>query len=245
MKKINKGTAFLLILFLISFNITSFELKNNKKLIKEINKKNFKINIQLVKKLLKKSVFLSENEYVDIINNKKNNPIILAIIFNNLLSNTKLLKKIKKKIELIDLDNLKSSYTQLMIKCFLDKKTISAPQKIDLIFETWYVVSVSLKLKKEIDSLTKFWFNMIHKDDIYKINDYRDDSFSTVLHCAVIYDLCECVKILLNFRNINVDLLDKYNFTPLHWAAYNGNSEMIKIILKKNPTILNARQGKK
>lgn len=242
MKKINKSIAFLLILLFI---IISFKFKSNRRLIQEINKPNFKINIQLVKKLLKKSVFLSEDEYINIINNKKKNPIVLAIIFNNLLSNAKLLKKIKKKIKLIDLNDLKPGYTQLMIKCFLNKKTISAPQKIDLIFETWYLISTCLKLKHEVDSLTKFWFNMIHKDDIYKINDYRDDSFSTVLHCAVIYDLHECVKILLNFRNINVDLVDKYNFTPLHWAAYNGNSEMIKIILKKNPTILNARQGKK
>jgi ankyrin repeat protein len=40
---------------------------------------------------------------------------------------------------------------------------------------------------------------------------------------------------LLLKNDATVDVKDKFHYTPLHWAAIQGNHEIVKLLLHKNP----------
>jgi ankyrin repeat protein len=48
-----------------------------------------------------------------------------------------------------------------------------------------------------------------------------------------LYDY-EMTDLLLK-NDATVDVEDKFHYTPLHWAAIQGNHEIVKLLLNKNP----------
>jgi hypothetical protein len=62
----------------------------------------------------------------------------------------------------------------------------------------------------------------------------------TQLHHCAKNGLTTSVKRLLSIRNINVNVKDDWNETPLHWAAYNGHVEIARLLLQ-NGADVNAR----
>lgn len=93
---------------------------------------------------------------------------------------------------------------------------------------------------KVIDLLQKYNLN---------INQYLTDEMkgSTVLHGAAIGNSknnIELLNRLLSEKDIEIDIKDKFGFTPLHCAAINSNLEAIEILIQAGADY-NLRGGKK
>ena len=63
---------------------------------------------------------------------------------------------------------------------------------------------------------------------------------TTAYHIAIANNDVETVKLILNQNLVEKDLLAQDGFTPVHWALYTDNFEMIKI-LHENGVDINAR----
>lgn len=70
------------------------------------------------------------------------------------------------------------------------------------------------------------------------INYQAEHNLRTVLHYAVLNNLSEFTKALLEVPNIDVNLQDKIGMSPLHLAVYNKNEEMINLLLANGADIL-------
>jgi hypothetical protein len=64
----------------------------------------------------------------------------------------------------------------------------------------------------------------------------------TQLHHCAENGLTSSVKRLLSIRNINVNVKDLYEWTPLHYAARNGHIEIIRLLLQ-NGAVVNAKNN--
>ena len=68
----------------------------------------------------------------------------------------------------------------------------------------------------------------------YKAKLNKQDSFSmSALHWAASLNLAEIVELLLNQKDINVNILDLKNQTPLENAIMNNNIKIVKIFTEK------------
>jgi hypothetical protein len=57
------------------------------------------------------------------------------------------------------------------------------------------------------------------------------------LHFCAENGFTSSVKRLLSIRNINVNVKDDWNETPLHWAAYNGHIEIARLLLQNGAEV--------
>ena len=54
---------------------------------------------------------------------------------------------------------------------------------------------------------------------------------------AVDYGQLEVVRLLVESRNADIDILDSNDYTPLQWASWNGNEEIVKLFLAKGARV--------
>ena len=73
----------------------------------------------------------------------------------------------------------------------------------------------------------------------------QDQSGVSVLHLATRKPETKCLPLLLKFWNSEVDVLDRNQRTPLHWAASRGNFEYVRLLLKRGAKVeVNDVEGK-
>jgi ankyrin repeat protein len=63
---------------------------------------------------------------------------------------------------------------------------------------------------------------------------HGDKCYGNVLHLAAFANLPEIVRVLLDDRKMDVNVLDKNNQTALHIAAYRGYEQVVEILLNRD-----------
>lgn len=64
-----------------------------------------------------------------------------------------------------------------------------------------------------------------------------DGSSLTLMHVAAIYDAVDCFAYLHTVVNLALNIEAANNYTPLHYACYNGSFEVVSYILSRQPTL--------
>jgi hypothetical protein len=90
-------------------------------------------------------------------------------------------------------------------------------------------------------NLSKVTRNCIHLQPIM-MNVKLGRWGETQLHHCAENGFTTSVKRLLSIRNINVNVKDVSGSTPLHWAAYNGHIEIVRLLLQ-NGADVNAKSN--
>lgn len=76
---------------------------------------------------------------------------------------------------------------------------------------------------------------LMHENIAINAKSYEDES--TALHLAALRNSKECVEILLTYPKIEVSPIDKKRHTPLYYAAINGNSDIVNLLMKQKPKL--------
>jgi len=101
-----------------------------------------------------------------------------------------------------------------------------------------------LLLKCELDLKT---LTLKNDSTYYKANVHSENlvRMTTALHVAALNNNLAAMKVLIENHAIDVDYLDRTGSTPLMYAAFKGNLEAVKYLLKKgaNPAIKNLKGG--
>ncbi|CAF3684167.1 unnamed protein product [Rotaria sp. Silwood1] len=83
------------------------------------------------------------------------------------------------------------------------------------------------------------------KKDKLDINKMIDNTGTSLLHICALRGYDKLLSYMLNefdnYFNINVNIIDKYGHTPLHWACMENNVECLNILIKHNNINLNMR----
>ncbi|CAF1312200.1 unnamed protein product [Rotaria sordida] len=83
------------------------------------------------------------------------------------------------------------------------------------------------------------------KKDKLDINKMIDNNGTSLLHICALCGYNKLLSYMLNefnnYFNINVNIIDKYGHTPLHWACIENNIECLNILIKHNNINLNMR----
>eukprot|EP01083_Nonionella_stella_P186306 681702_1 len=64
------------------------------------------------------------------------------------------------------------------------------------------------------------------------VNQESGDYGRTALHVAVQVANIEILKLILEHPNVNVNKPSNNGEAPLYWAAFNGDSEVVRILLR-------------
>ncbi|KAL8722852.1 MAG: hypothetical protein Q9225_000739 [Loekoesia sp. 1 TL-2023] len=92
--------------------------------------------------------------------------------------------------------------------------------------ETGFHMAVKLGLKDAVQA----YIESSKVDPNVDINLVDLDCYC-VLHIAVLYDRIEILSMLLSAPNINLNNLDRFGGSPLHWCASHANSDAAKLLL--------------
>ncbi len=182
---------------------------------------------------------------------------LLNAVRNRDIKMVDLLLKYKANIDVTDAQHNTALHIAVMnadeeiIKALLDHKCDT--NKADDLGLTPLDYAKSLKLKKIVallDTVTKNAKesdtareekNKIEEDSpqdeyIHTESKHVEKYKQSTLHQAVVSQKIDAVKELLQ-GSVEIDLSDKLGRTPLHYAAFGGNTEIIELLLKKGANI--------
>eukprot|EP00298_Acanthocystis_sp_HF-20_P009715 c18462_g1_i1.p1 GENE.c18462_g1_i1~~c18462_g1_i1.p1 ORF type:complete len:265 (-),score=85.29 c18462_g1_i1:39-833(-) len=74
------------------------------------------------------------------------------------------------------------------------------------------------------------------------VNIQEDFTQMTPLMVSCIHNQTNIVKYLLFEKNANVHITDKNRYTPIDGASYKGATEIVKLLLKYEPNLINYKQ---
>lgn len=101
-------------------------------------------------------------------------------------------------------------------------------------------------MSKNIDVIAAIICNDIDKvreflNTAVDVNDVRDIKGNTALDHAIYYDRIEIFKLLLEYKDIDVNVKNKWGNTALTTTAFEGKFEMFKLLLEHEDIDVNAR----
>ncbi|XP_057306091.1 uncharacterized protein LOC130644475 [Hydractinia symbiolongicarpus] len=75
--------------------------------------------------------------------------------------------------------------------------------------------------------------------DVYAVNKYKWNAY----HCNAFYGHHDALNVLINHDVTNINNVEKYNYTPLHFASCRGHIECVKLLLSVPHIDVNIRNN--
>lgn len=69
--------------------------------------------------------------------------------------------------------------------------------------------------------------------------NFKKKKLITALHCVIVTNKMELIKLLTSFNDIDLNVRDRYNRTPLHFAAGSKILENVKFLTSLKGVDLN------
>jgi len=165
---------------------------------------------------------------IDIKDNNNNIPIHYAIINKNIYAIDKLIEY-ESNVNIKDIDGNNSLHLAIMTKDIeICNKILNTNININNrnnLGETALHIAISYQLNKITELLIKNNIDINIQNNIHEF---------TPLHYAVNLNYINLVKILLDNKNININIQDYLGNTVLHYSLIEKNFEIMELLLKNN-----------